>query len=937
VKNPLEGGWPRGWRGLPVAAAVTVAVVTAGAMPWLEGAEGQEAASPRVGQDDPFGVCEERFAAAPEDPESTRCFRQVVKTEESLREEAVRRLERLRRDHPDNPFLLFSLANLEWTFYTQRVPDLYAEAARLFAERGVVKEELESLLNQARFLVYVGRPDEAVPVLDRLAARATELGETRDAVRARIETARLRLEDGEVEGAWQTLHLPEVLAQVEAAEPGDEVRGDWLHLAGRTAYELGRDSEARRLLRTGLEEVSHPYKEASFRQLLATVHISSALPTEAARREALRLLEEALESARRSGNLTAEAHVHLFLGKLLKGAESEKHLRRCVELARELGEAGSLTALCQGALAVHLAASAPEEARRRIGLAREALRAEDPWSRTFAELDRMRVDWVSLPRETALQQALETLDLVERLLVERSSGREAQARVRSQWLDPYHWVAGRLLEGRDGESEPEPEEVHRAFSVIERMRAQALAEALRAAGRGDGRDVGAEVDGGGLSEAIELSEVEASLEPDEALLSFQIGAWRNLYGEFEGGAWLLASTRRGTRVYRVPDLAVLAPDVRRLEGLEDPELVPELLVRFHRQLLGPALRELPSGVRRLVIVPDGPLHRLPFALLRSREAATTSLVARYELSVVPSATLWRHWRRSGSPPFRSPALVLADPALDTPAEAVAGAATGVATSATLSAARGEPSLGPLPHARAEGRAVVARLGGGDLWVGKEASEAALVREPLSPGYALLHLAAHAVADSRHPDRSAVFLAPGGGEDGRLTPAEILELDLHERLVVLAACETAAGELVRGEGVLSLTRYFFQAGARGVVASLWELPDEPAAELFSRFYHHLAGGESLAGALTAAQRELLAKGAPARVWGGVAVFGDGALRPFPEGRIAERSPPTDGGVTAWILDRWLPVALLLGALLVLWLWHARSRARSERGRITPDGP
>lgn len=931
VKNPLEGWWSRGWRGLPVAV-VTVAVVIAVAMLGSEGAAAQEAASPQGGSDDPFAVCEARFAASPEDREPGRCFRQVVGRDESLRGEAIRRLERLWRDHPDNPHLPFNLALLEWSLYTRRVPDLLAEAARLFAERGAVKEELDSRVNQSRFLIYVGRLEEAVPVLDRLAARATELGETRYAVGARIETARLRLQEGEVESAWQLLHLSEVRAHVETAEPGAQVRVDWFHLAGRTAFELGRYGEARRAFRNGLEEVSVSSTETSFRQLLAAVHISSALPTEADRRQALRLLDEALGSAQRSGNRMAEAHVHRFLGKLLEGAEGERHLRRCVDLAQELGEAASLTALCQGALAVHLADSAPEEAQRRIELAREALLGEDPWSRTFVELDHMRVDWVSMPRERCLQRAFETLDLIEQLLVGRSSGREARARVRSQWLDPYHWVAGRLLEGREGESEPEPEDVDRAFRVVERMRAQALAEALRAAGT-DGPDAGAQVSRGGLSEAMELSEVESSLDPDEALLSFQIGTWRNLYGEFEGGAWLLASTRGGTRVYRLPDLAVLVPDVRRLEGLDDPEQMPLLLVRLHRQLVAPALRDLPPEVRRLVIVPDGPLHRLPFALLRSREAATASLVARYELSVVPSATLWRHWRRSGSPPFRSPALVLADPALGAPTGEAAEAVAALATSARSAAERGEPSLNPLPHARAEGRAVVELLGGGELWIGAEASEAALKREPLSPGYALLHLAAHAVADPRDPDRSAVYLAPGDGEDGRLTPAEILELNLDGRLVVLAACETASGELLRGEGILSLTRYFLQAGARGVVASLWELPDEPAAELFSRLYRHLATGESLSGALAGAQRELLAEGGPARVWGGVVVFGDATLRPFPEGRISEGPARR---IARSILVLGLPVALVLGALVALWVWRAR-RSRSEGDGITPDGP
>jgi CHAT domain-containing protein len=78
------------------------------------------------------------------------------------------------------------------------------------------------------------------------------------------------------------------------------------------------------------------------------------------------------------------------------------------------------------------------------------------------------------------------------------------------------------------------------------------------------------------------------------------------------------------------------------------------------------------------------------------------------------------------------------------------------------------------------------------------------------------------------------------------------------LVVLSACRTALGADVQGEGLVGLTRGFMYAGARRVVASLWQIDDQATSQLMTRFYRHmLAGGERPAAALRAAQRELAA--------------------------------------------------------------------------------
>ncbi|RMF77807.1 MAG: CHAT domain-containing protein [Nitrospirae bacterium] len=142
--------------------------------------------------------------------------------------------------------------------------------------------------------------------------------------------------------------------------------------------------------------------------------------------------------------------------------------------------------------------------------------------------------------------------------------------------------------------------------------------------------------------------------------------------------------------------------------------------------------------------------------------------------------------------------------------------------------------------------------------GRLATEAALrlhVQDPVP----YLHLAVHARAERDRPMESALYLArPEGGTsgaagDGVVRAWEIMDrLKVAARVVVLSGCETARGEEVAGEGVLSLSWAFHVAGARSTVASMWPVADRATAALMARFYEGVMAGESTAEALRAAQ-------------------------------------------------------------------------------------
>jgi len=120
-----------------------------------------------------------------------------------------------------------------------------------------------------------------------------------------------------------------------------------------------------------------------------------------------------------------------------------------------------------------------------------------------------------------------------------------------------------------------------------------------------------------------------------------------------------------------------------------------------------------------------------------------------------------------------------------------------------------------------------------------ASEAAVVAQ--MPEARVIHLATHGLLEYGIPEESgvldipgAIALAPGDGEDGLLTAAEILEMSLRAELVVLSACDTGRGRIT-GDGVVGLSRAFMEAGVPSLVVSLWKVPDEPTAYLMTQFY------------------------------------------------------------------------------------------------------
>lgn len=842
-----------------------------------------------------FAACEAEFAADPEGTYTCGCFYDVAHSA-GLVMEAQRRFEGHLRTYSNNPCLLFFLGLLQ-TEMGEVADEEFQRAAELYSEQERFSGEIYSRLNLIREWRRQGRRDEALEQQNLASSSAERSGNGDLVFKVKLESIRYAREDG-----TDLLQLDRRLRNLSAtisSETPQQLVHDLLMEQSQVAYLRGRYQDVQHYqseLLAIAQSRGDLYGEAKARLNLAIVFIAQS-PTPRARQEAMRWARDALTAAEATQIPSIEADARLLYARLQDGEVRLNELTAAVETARQSNNKKVLSAALS-ALAAALAEVEPMRAQELLAESSAVVHdVEDAWIDIYQWLDRLQAAWTIHPFETALSESMKTLDLVEDVRNfqggsgEPGSGERVE--VFAVWTEVHQWLAGYLFQlARSGEH---PEILNIGFQISERMRARELLEAPENSHRlsEDHKEV--------LREFAALNNIEEELETDEALLSFQVRQWENIYGGFAGGSWLIVSTHQGSRAYRLPDQQRIDSAVELFTGLFHERSGPiggKPAESLYKMLLKSALDELPKTIERLVIVPEGLLHELPFAALGHSDSP--SLIERYELTMAPSATFWLDQRRSSDGRNdRWDALILADPLLlrddAMPAEVRDWSTTGA-------------RLGPLPHARREGRAAARHLGSESrLLVADEASEEELLTTDLSK-VRILHFATHAVLDEEFPERSAVILSPGDEQhDGLLQPREIAALDLNGAIVVLSTCQGADGAVVEGEGLLSLSRAFFMAGAQTVVASLWPLRDDRAADLLALFYRHVGDGHGVAEAMAEAQREMIRQGQPPKNWAGVVVLGHGASVPRPGG--VPRAPRWD---------------LLLGALTALvvayGLWH-----------------
>ena len=372
--------------------------------------------------------------------------------------------------------------------------------------------------------------------------------------------------------------------------------------------------------------------------------------------------------------------------------------------------------------------------------------------------------------------------------------------------------------------------------------------------------------GGGKASA---RNVQASLEAGELLLEYFVTSERVL-----AFAVTRSSLTTVTSDVNAEDLAArvrLARDLLSARDADDAR-TRRVLGGLHSILFRPvAVAGALRGVHRIIVVSHGVLTYLPLAALVDT-ATQRYVVQDFAISHVPSAAALPLLRRADAREARPSA----------------------ARTAVFA-----PFPEALPATRGEARSVRASVSDASVRVGRVATEARL-REALASG-AIVHVATHGVMNARNPLFSRLELATTdaadrqmpGEDNGRLEVHELLTLQFQSPLVFLSGCETGLGAswttgFETGQDYTTIEQALLFAGARNVVATLWSINDEGAAELARRFYaaRRLLGAVE---ALAQAQREMIAepKWRSPYLWAAYEVSG-GGIEQFAQQR-SPRSP------------------------------------------------
>lgn len=311
------------------------------------------------------------------------------------------------------------------------------------------------------------------------------------------------------------------------------------------------------------------------------------------------------------------------------------------------------------------------------------------------------------------------------------------------------------------------------------------------------------------SEVIDISMLEQQIISDErsAFIEYFLGAQE---------AFAILISKNARRFVRIPrpdkisNLLAVFQDKLKLygkDGMRDFSLAAHAL---YQHLISPL--EIPDGIKKLSIVPDGFLATLPFeALLFEKVDAgqyanqLPYLLQKYMVQYGASGTILSFQDVPPSGPLE--VLVVAPVFADIPSKKLDHSLTEIETFNKFQA---------------------------KLLLGKDAN----IKDFKAgfDGYGIIHLATHSTAYDSLLEQPAIDFF-----DGQLYLNDLYTLNAKAHLAVLSSCETATGRINPGEGVSSLARGFAYAGIPSLITSLWKVSDRATSDIMHHFYNFLDQG------------------------------------------------------------------------------------------------
>jgi CHAT domain-containing protein len=523
--------------------------------------------------------------------------------------------------------------------------------------------------------------------------------------------------------------------------------------------------------------------------------------------------EKALNVAQEYGLATLRYKAHLLLGEI---AEAQN---RYGYAARRYQAAMATIKRVQHGLTITLRPDFLEDkgeaSRRLISLYLQT----DQTVKAFEALENAKAqNWLAyLNDRERLHWSIE--DAASRALIEELEGLRAE----HQW---FYQLANRLPDNLEEFPQAMTPEQSLAEMRKREQRMRAITEQLYLRNEDDKRTV--------QTSSLSFNEIHEALDDDSTLIEY--------YNNGES-LWAFTLSRKAMQVHR---LAVTVQELNYLvEQWQvniggavkmDPHangtqksttLARRILQRLHAALIQPLA--LKGNNPRLVFVPYGVLHFLPFHLLYD---GTKYLIEKHEILILPAAGLVTR-----QVPRRGPgALVLA-----------------------------HSWHGKLPQTASEAQAVQ-KLFGGRIHMEEQVNRAVLGESPLQ----ILHIAAHGQHRLDQPDLSFLQL-----EDGQLYADDVMQQDLSYELVTLSACETGRARIAASDDLIGIGRSFLYAGAGALVLSLWQVEDQSTLRLMEQMYAALYAGSSKPSALRQAQLSLLTenKDLHPAFWGAFQVVGN----------------------------------------------------------------
>lgn len=317
--------------------------------------------------------------------------------------------------------------------------------------------------------------------------------------------------------------------------------------------------------------------------------------------------------------------------------------------------------------------------------------------------------------------------------------------------------------------------------------------------------------------------------------------------------WIVGSS--GIEYLALPPAQEIETLVRQHQSMIANALVDPLAAKgsagdkLYQILIAPAAKWVPPNAS-VVIVPDGALHGINFETLPVDGPRRHYWIEDVELQIAPALASLTDTASARSAQSARTVLLVGDPLPR------------------------QPEFPALQYAPAEMSSIARHFGTGAVTaVDRDRATPAAYRDARPERFSFIHFAAHATANVESPLDSAVILS-GPDSAYKLYARDVAALPLNADLVTVSACRSAGERTYAGEGLIGFSWAFLRAGARRVIAGLWDVSDRSTAQLMEALYANVAEGQPPARALRNAKLSMIRSGGSAAApfrWGAFELF------------------------------------------------------------------